>query len=194
MDDLQLEYLDLYLIHWPNPTKFRAQWEKINNESWKAMEEFQKAGRVRSIGLSNCHAHHIDAILKNAAVKPVVNQIRLCPGDTKDEVVKASLDRGLLLEAYSPLGGTSGTNLSTNILKDPLLLRLEQKYRKSAAQICLRWCLQRGFLPLPKSTSPKHIAANLDIFDFEMQEEDIKALNDLKGYPDPFPHPDKTTW
>ena len=158
------------------------------------MEEFYKAGRIRAIGLSNSHAHHIDAILKIAAVKPAVNQIRLCPGDTKDEMVKDSLERGMLLEAYSPMGGAPGTKFGANILKAPLLLELEQKYYKSAAQVCVRWCLQRGFLPLPKSSSAEHMASNLDVFDFSISEDDIKALNNLEGYPDPFPHPDETPW
>ena len=179
--DLQLDYLDLYLIHWPNPKNFRDNWEKNNSESWRAMEDLHKAGKIRALGLSNFHVHHIDSLLKTAAVKPAVNQIRLCPGDTKDELVKASLDRGLHLEAYSPFGGTVGGNGSNNILKAPLLIDLAKKYNKSAAQISLRWCLQRGFLPLPKSVNPINIAANLDVFNFELAEEDVKALSNLEG-------------
>ena len=192
LKDLQLDYLDLYLIHWPNPTRFRHDWQRYNAETWKAMEELHKAGKIRAIGLSNFFDHHMDALLEIATVKPAVNQVRLCPGDAKDKLVKASLERGMLLEAYSPLGGTTGTRSSTSITKAPLLLDLEKKYHKSPAQICLRWCLQKGFLPLPKSMTPAHIAANLEIFDFEMTDDDMKALSYLEGYPDPFPHPDET--
>ena len=190
--DLQLDYLDLFLIHWPNPQRFRDNWEKNNAESWRAMEDLLKAGKIRAIGVSNFLVHHLDALLKNAAVKPAVNQIRLCPGDAKDELVKASVDRGMLMEAYSPLGGTMKGSSSESVLKAPLLLELEKKYGKSGAQIAIRWCLQRGFLPLPKSVSPGHIASNLDVFNFELSDDDVKAISNLKGYPDPFPHPDKT--
>ena len=194
MKVLQLDYIDLYLIHWPNPVTFRHDWEKFYTETWKAIEEFYNAGRIRAIGLSNAYTHHLDAILKIAKVKPAVNQIRLCPGNTKKEVVKASLERGMLLEAYSPMGGTPGTKFGANILKSPLLLDLERKYNKSAAQICVRWCLQQDYLPLPKSSSAEHMAANINVFDFELSDDDVKILNNLEGYPDPFPHPDETSW
>ena len=192
LSDLQMEYMDLYLIHWPNPKRFRDQWEKNNAETWKAMEDLHKAGKIRAIGVSNFLPHHMDALLKNATVKPAVNQIRLCPGDPKAEVVKASIERGMLLEAYSPLGGTPGNDPAASLLKATLLLTMAEKYKKSAAQICVRWCLQLGYLPLPKSTSPEHIAANLAVFDFEISGDDMKALSNLEGYPDPFPHPDET--
>ena len=156
------------------------------------MEDLHKAGKIRALGVSNFFAHHLDALLKTASIKPAVNQIRLCPGDAKDELVKASLDRGLFLEAYSPLGGTVGGMGSNSILKAPLLLDLAGKYSKSAAQIALRWCLQRDFLPLPKSVTPAYIEANIKIFDFELSEDDVNALTNLAGYPDPFPHPDNT--
>jgi diketogulonate reductase-like aldo/keto reductase len=190
LQDLRLEYLDLYLIHWPNPVDYRNNWAESNLETWRAFEELYKEGKIRAIGISNFFIHHLDALLPKISIKPMVNQIRLCPGDTKDEVVKASIERGLLIEAYSPLGGSG----PENILKSPLLGELAKKYTKNAAQICIRWCLQRGFLPLPKSTSAKHIEANANVFDFEISEDDMGKLNSLKGYPDPFPHPDEITW
>jgi diketogulonate reductase-like aldo/keto reductase len=194
LGNLGLDYLDLYLIHWPNPIAFRNNWAESNAESWRAFEEAYKAGKLRAIGVSNFHAHHLDALLKNALVKPMVNQIRLAPGDYKDEVIRASRDRGLLLEAYSPLGGTVDGLRGTNLLKAPLLQELGKKYGKSPAQLCVRWCLQQDFLPLPKSTSAEHIAANTQVFDFEISREDIEALNRMPGFPDPFPHPDETTY
>jgi diketogulonate reductase-like aldo/keto reductase len=190
MKDLQLEYLDLYLIHWPNPVDYRDHWAESNAATWKAFEELYKAGRIRAIGVSNFHAHHLDALEKTAVIKPMVNQIRLCPGDTKEAVVKTSRDRGMLLEAYSPLGGTG----PENILKAPLLVDLAKKYNKSPAQISVRWCLQMEFLPLPKSVSADHIASNAAVFNFELSREDVKALSNLQGYPDPFPPPDEVTW
>jgi diketogulonate reductase-like aldo/keto reductase len=190
LNDLQTDYLDLYLIHWPNPIDYRNTWAESNAETWRAFEEFYKSGKIRAIGVSNFHAHHLDALEKTAAVKPMVNQIRICPGDTKDAVVKTSGERGLLVEAYSPFGGSG----PENILGAPLLKELAAKYNKTAPQICVRWCLERGFLPLPKSTSAAHIAANAGVFDFEMDKNDIEKLNGLQGYPDPFPHPDHITW
>lgn len=194
LKNLRLDYLDLYLIHWPNPVSVRDRWAEANAETWKAFEELYKAGRIRAIGVSNFYARHLDPLLRSAVVKPMVNQIRLCPGDTKDQVVKDSRDRGLLLEAYSPLGGSVGMSGDANILKAPLILDIARKYDKTAAQVCIRWCLQRGFLPLPKSTTPAHIASNGQVFDFEIADADMEKLDKLPGYPDPFPHPDQTTW
>jgi diketogulonate reductase-like aldo/keto reductase len=190
LSDLRLDYLDLYLIHWPNPVDYRSRWAESNLETWKAFEEFYGSGKIRAVGVSNFHARHLDALIPKVEIKPMVNQIRLCPGDVKYTVVKDSLDRGLFIEAYSPLGGSG----PENILRDPLLLELSGKYGKTPAQICVRWCLQHDFLPLPKSTVPDHITSNAKVFDFEIAEEDIKRLDELKGYPDPFPHPDNITW
>jgi diketogulonate reductase-like aldo/keto reductase len=190
LEDLQLEYLDLYLIHWPNPVDYRDRWKKSNEETWRAFEEFYNEGLIRSIGVSNFHAHHFDALLKTAKIKPMVNQIRLCPGDVKEKVVKDSLDRGIFIEAYSPLGGSG----SGSILRAPLIIHMAEKYNRNTAQICVRWCLQKGFLPLPKSTSKEHIKTNAQVFDFEISDDDIEKLDAMKGYSDPFPHPDETTW
>jgi diketogulonate reductase-like aldo/keto reductase len=192
MKKLGLDYLDLYLIHWPNPKKFRDTWQKANAETWKAFEEFYKAGRIKAIGVSNFHEHHLAALEKVAEIKPMVNQIRIAPGDVKKDVIKAAKDRGMLLEAYSPLGGTVGGMGDGNILKAPLLQELAKKYNKSSAQICVRWCLQQDFLPLPKSTSFEHIADNLKVLDFEIGSADIEALNTMPGYADPFQLPDQT--
>jgi len=190
LEDLQLDYLDLYLIHWPNPVAFRDRWAEMNSESWRAFEDQLEAGKIRAIGVSNFHANHLDALEKTAKVKPMVNQIRLCPSDTQPEVVKTSRERGILLEAYSPFGGSG----PANILKAPEVIGVAEKYGKNAAQARVRWCLQQGYLPLPKSTSAAHIKANTDVFDFELSAQDMDALNKLTGYESPFPHPDKTTW
>ena len=190
LSELQLDYLDLYLIHWPNPVSYRDRWAEMNSESWGAFEDLYKEGKIRAIGVSNFHAHHLEALEKTARVKPMVNQIRLCPGHTQDEVVAATVERGMLLEAYSPFGGSG----PANILKAPVVMKIAEKYGKTAAQVCVRWCLQLGFLPLPKSATPERIADNTKVFDFEIDDADIKALSGLTGYESPFPHPDKITW
>ena len=174
MDKLGLEYLDLFLIHWPNPLPFRSRWEEANAESWKAMEELAEAGRIRAIGISNFRRHHIEALLKTARIKPQVNQIRLCPGDTQDETVDYCRERQMVIEAYSPLG-------TGRIFDVPEMQALEKKYGRSIAQICIRWSLQCGWLPLPKSVTPERIRENLRVFDFDLAEEDVRLIAGLKG-------------
>ena len=171
---LGLDYVDLFLIHWPNPAMYRSHWEQANAESWKAMEELYEAGKIRAIGISNFCQRHIEALLKTAKIKPMVNQIRLCPGETQDELVDYCKAQGMVLEAYSPLG-------NGKIFEVPEMKALAEKYDKSIAQICIRWGLQRGYLPLPKSVTPSRIADNLKVFDFELSEEDVQLIADLKG-------------
>jgi len=173
MKKLSMEYLDLYLIHWPNPLKYRDRWQEANAGSWKAMEELYNAGRIRAIGLSNFRAHHIDALLETAKVKPMVNQIRLCPGQTQAELVAYCHDHQMLIEAYSPLG-------TGKIFGVPELKGLAQKYGKSVAQVAIRWSLQKGYLPLPKSMTPDYIRQNIDVFDFELSGEDVEMITGLE--------------
>ncbi|MCR4928305.1 MAG: aldo/keto reductase [Lachnospiraceae bacterium] len=171
---MQTSYIDLLLIHWPNPLSYRDRWQDANKETWKAMEELYEAGKVKAIGISNFRRHHIDALLESANIKPMVNQIRLCPGETQDDVVAYSRENGMILEAYSPLG--TGKIFSVSQMQV-----LSEKYGRSIAQICIRWSLQMGFLPLPKSVTPSRIEENLRVFDFELSDEDVKLIADLKG-------------
>lgn len=174
MKNLDMDYLDLYLIHWPNPIKYRDCWQEANAGSWKAFEELYVAGRIRSIGISNFHPRHIDELMKTATITPMVNQIRLCPGDTQDEVVDYCKARNILLEAYSPLGTGS-------VFEVPEMQDIARKYGKTIAQICIRWSLQMGFLPLPKSVTESRIKENAEVFDFELSAQDIQMISDLKG-------------
>ena len=174
MKKLDMDYLDLYLIHWPNPIDFRNNWEETNAGSWKAFEELYTAGRIRSIGISNFRKAHIETLLKTANISPMVNQIRLCPGDTQDEVVDYCLKKDMLLEAYSPLG-------IGKIFSVPEIQALAEKYDKSAAQICIRWSLERGYLPLPKSVTKSRIEENSKVFDFELDPSDVELIANLKG-------------
>ena len=183
MDKLGLEYLDLFLIHWPNPVHIRDRWQQANAESWKAMEELVEAGRVRAIGVSNFLPHHLNALFQTAKILPQVNQIRLCPGDTQDETVALCRDRQMVIEAYSPLG-------TGRIFEVPEMQELAKKYDRSIAQICVRWSLQRGYLPLPKSVTPSRIRENLKVFDFSLSDEDVQRIADLKGCVGYAPNPD----
>ena len=187
MKKLDMDYLDLFLIHWPNPINFRDNWQEANAGTWKAFEELYAAKRIRSIGISNFHPHHIKELMKTAKVAPMVNQIRLCPGDTQDEVVDYCRSQNILLEAYSPLG-------VGKIFEIPEMKALADKYGKSIAQICVKWSLQRGYLPLPKSVNPERIKANGEIFDFELEAADVQLIADLKGCVGYSANPDTITW
>lgn len=185
MEELSLSYLDLYLIHWPNPWRYRDRWQEANAGSWKAMEELYRAGRIRAIGLSNFMPHHIDALLETATVKPMVNQIRICPGDAQETVVDYCHAHQMLVEAYSPLG-------TGRIFDVPEMKAIAQKYGKTVAQVAIRWSLQRGFLPLPKSVTPRYIRENADVFDFELSDADMQTISSLDGVCGYAQDPDKT--
>ncbi len=187
MKNLDMDYLDLYLIHWPNPVKFRNEWQSANAGTWRAFEELYKAGRIRSIGISNFHPRHIDELMKTATIVPMVNQIRLCPGDTQDEVVNYCKERNIILEAYSPLG-------TGQLFEVPDMQSIAQKYGKTIAQVGLRWSLQKGYLPLPKAVGQAHIKENADIFDFELSAQDVQTISDLKGCCGYAQNPDLTTF
>lgn len=173
LSKLGLDYLDLYLIHWPNPLKFRDCWEEKNAESWKEMEDACKDGKIRAIGVSNFWEHHIEALLKTASIKPVVNQIKICPGQSQKKLVEYSKKLGMVVEGYSPLG--TGAIFSNEFMKS-----LSEKYKRSIAQICIRWSLQSGCVPLPKSVTESRIKENLNVFDFELDAEDIEKIANLK--------------
>ncbi|XKU94240.1 aldo/keto reductase [Lactobacillus acidophilus] len=182
--DLKLDYLDMYLIHWPNPSSMRDHWAEMNAESWRAMEEAVRAGKIRAIGVSNFRKHHLDALMETAEIKPVVNQTFLNPSDLQSEVVAENKNLDLLSEAYSPLG--TGGLLGNEVVKE-----VAANYGKSTAQVLIRWSLQHGFLPLPKSVHLEYIKANADVFDFEISPEDMTKLDNLHGVAGVANDPDK---
>ena len=184
---LGTDYLDLYLIHWPNPLQYRTIWQQATADTWRAFEELYKAGSIRAIGLSNFMPHHIDTLMRTATVEPMVNQLKLCPGVTQPEAVQYSQQHGILVEAYSPFG--TGT-----IFDVPQMKQIAERYGKSVGQVCLRWSLQNGLLPLPKSGSPKRISENAEIFDFELSAEDVNAISALKDCCGEAPEPDSITF
>ena len=183
LTDLGLDYLDLYLIHWPASSSQYDIWEKINLETWKALTELYKAGKIKSIGVSNFMPHHLEALMKTE-VPPMVNQIEYHPGLNQEETVDYCKKHGILVEAWSPLG--TGRMLNNETLKF-----IAGKYGKSVAQLCIRWCLQNGVLPLPKSVTPARIVENADVFDFDITAEDMSDINAMPYFGGSGLHPDK---
>ena len=186
LNDLQLDYLDLYLIHWPASQNQFKDWDNINLETWKAMTELYKAGKIKSIGVSNFMPHHLKSLMETE-VKPMVNQIEFHPGFMQEETVKYCNDNNILIEAWSPLG--TGKMLNNSTLKE-----IAAKYNKSAAQLCIRWCLQNNTLPLPKSVTSSRIKENTEIFDFNISDEDMKIINSMEYCGGSGHHPDKVSF
>ena len=168
INDLGVQYLDMFLIHWPQSTP-DADWKPVLKETWKAMERLYEDCAVRAIGVSNHLPHHLLHILRDCNVRPMVNQLEFHPGYTQAATTSFCVNQGIQVEALSPLG-------RTRVLEDPLILELARKYGKTPAQICLRFCLQSNILPLPKSSSPERMKQNLELFDFDIELEDIFRL------------------
>lgn len=183
MENLGLDYLDLYLIHWPAAAHQYDNWEEVNRQTWRALVELYRAGRVKAIGVSNFLPHHLRALLESEVV-PMVDQIEFHPGCQQKETLACCREHGILVEAWSPLG-------RGRVLGEPLLKELGQKYGKSPAQICLRWCLDQGVLPLPKSVTPARIQENLDVFDFALSPEDLARMAALPPFGGSGHDPDK---
>lgn len=171
LKNLDTDYLDLYLIHWPRHT-LDGEWKQTCIDTWKAMEELYEAGRVRAIGLSNFLPHHMDVIFDNCNIKPMVNQLEVHPGYTQEAAIRYCQERDILVQAWSPLG-------RQRVLEEPLLIELAAKYDVTPAQICLRFLLQRGINPIPKASSFERMRNNMDIFDFSITTEDMHRLNTL---------------
>lgn len=169
LDKLKLDYVDLYLIHWPANSKNYDNWQKANAETWRAMEELQSEGKIKSIGVSNFWKEHLDALLQTAKVVPAVNQIEFHPGYWQPEVTERCNDLSILVEAWSPLA-------RGKILQNDVLKRIAEKHNKTISQITLRWILQMGALPIPKSTTKDRILENLEVFDFELDSKDVAAI------------------
>ncbi|MFC9504653.1 aldo/keto reductase [Streptomyces sp. NPDC057002] len=163
---LGLEYVDLYLIHWPLPRVDRYV------DSWKAMIKLREEGLVRSIGVSNFTAAHIERLEKETGVLPSVNQIELHPFLPQEELRAFHAGKGIVTESWSPLGR------GTPLLRDPAVARIAEAHGVSAGQVVLRWHTQLGAVPIPKSANPERQRANLDVFAFELSEDELRTVAD----------------
>ncbi len=164
--NLNIDYVDLYLIHWP-VTGRRV-------ESWKALEKLYGEGIVKAIGVSNYTIRHLQETLNNSEIKPAVNQVEMHPFLYQKDLIDFCEKHDVKIEAYSPL--TRGTKF-----KDPVILSIVEKYGKTAPQIMIRWALQNDFVVLPKSVHKNRIKENSEVFDFEISEADMKMLNELNN-------------
>ena len=166
MNKLDLEYLDLYLIHWPVPAQRKYK------ETWKALENLYIDGRIRAIGVSNFHVHHLKDLMADCKVVPMVNQVEYHPKLTQVELHEFCKEHNIQLEAWSPL-------MQGKLLDDPTLIKIGEKYNKSVAQVILRWDIQNQVVTIPKSVKSRRIKENADIFDFELSQDDMNQISDL---------------
>lgn len=172
LDQLQTDYLDLYLIHWPHDRKYFDNWEEMNLETWRAFEKLYRDGTVKAIGVSNFRPRHLKNIIAHAEIMPMVDQVEVHPGMPQDEIISFCREYNMAVEGWSPLS-------TGRIFSVPEIKEIAEQYRKSIAQICLRWSVQRGVIPLPKSVTPSRILENSQIFDFEIAEKDMQRISAL---------------
>ena len=174
LEKMGLEYLDLYLIHWPVEGKY--------TETWRALEDLYKEGKIKAIGVSNFQISHLENLLKAAEVKPMINQIELHPKLAQTELRAFAAKHNMHIEAWAPL-------MQGGLFENEVLTEMAEKHGKSIAQIVLRWHLQNGIIVIPKSTKPHRIEENADLFDFELSQQDMELIDslneDLRVGPDP---------
>lgn len=163
LNNLQVDYIDLYLIHWPN---------KLNAETWRAFEHLYETKKVKAIGVCNFKVEHLEELKKTAKIMPMVNQVEIHPFSTKNNIINYCKDNNIKVVAWSPIS-------RGRVLSNDLMIDLSQKYKKSIVQIVLRWHMQKGVIPIPKSSNENRIKENIDIFDFEISSEDMKAIDSL---------------
>ena len=173
--ELGTDYLDLYLIHWPaNEKQFGQEAAALNLDTWRAFEDLYKVGKIKAIGVSNFMPNHLEALLAQAEIKPMVNQIEVHPGWPQTEAIRYCQRNDILVEAWAPLGEAAA-------LSNPVLAKIAAKYDHTPAQVCLRWEIQQGILPLPKSVHKERMAENTKLFDFELTEDEMDIIGALRN-------------
>ncbi len=171
LNDLQLDYLDLYLIHWPRPVKYHDNYIEKNIESWKAMEDLYKQGKVRAIGVSNFKIHHMEEIMKNCEIKPMVNQIEFHPSCLEKEIRDFCKKENIIVTGYSPLA-------NGKVFECKELVEFSEKYGVSIAQLCIKYALQHNVIPLVKSVTKERIKANLNL-NFTITDKDMEKIDKI---------------
>lgn len=169
---LKTDYLDLYLIHWPASPKLHKDWKEINADTWRGMESLYQDGAVRAIGVCNFKAHHLAELKKTAKIMPMVNQMEFHPGMMQEDTVSFCKEQGIAIEASSPLG-------NGQILENEMLRGIAEKKKKTTAQICLRWALQKDIVVIPKTVKQNRLLENINIFDFELDKQEEEMIDKI---------------
>ena len=164
---LNVDYIDLYLIHWPNPKQGKFV------EAWTALIDAQKAGLLKSIGVCNFLPEHIDTLEQETGVLPAINQIELHPYFNQQDVIDYHREKGIVIQAWSPIGRAS------NVINDETIATIAEKDNKSIPQVILKWHVQNGIVPIPKATSNQRQLENINIFDFSLDDEEMVKINNL---------------
>jgi 2,5-diketo-D-gluconate reductase A len=180
---LDFDYVDLFLIHWPLPTRYDGDYVS----TWDTLTEFYRDGRARSIGVSNFQAHHLRRLHQESDVPPAVDQFEVHPYLTQDDLRNFCAEHQIAIEAWSPIA-------RGNLLDDPTIDEIARRYGKTPAQVVLRWHIERGDIVFPKSVTPARIRENIGIFDFELSGEDVEAISALNRNERTGPDPDKFDW
>lgn len=184
LEKLRLDYLDLYLIHWPAARGKKEEYDKINIDTWRALEYLYKNGKIKAIGVSNFLIHHLKPLLETCEIKPMVNQIEYHPGQMQKDIVEYCINNNILVEAWSPLG-------TGKMLENMKLQEIVKKYNKSVAQLCIRWCMQNKVLPITKTININRMLENIKVFDFNIVEKDMKEINNIPYFAGSGLHPDE---
>lgn len=178
------DYIDLYLIHWPLPEAGYKDWKVLDFDTWQTLEKLYDQGIVRAIGVSNFLPHHLMNLLDSCEIIPAVNQIEFHPGYSQEATLNFCKENNILVQAWSPLG-------RTRVLNDELICELSEKYGRSPAQICIKYALQRGVMPIVKTTSRERMAQNLDMDSFCISEEDMMKIISMPPVGWSGEHPDR---
>lgn len=169
---MKTDYLDIYLVHWPASMKLYSDWAEINAETWRGMEQLYKEGLVRAIGVCNFKVHHLEELKKMAKVMPLINQIEFHPGMNQQDILTYCSNEQIQIEASSPLG-------NGQVLTNDRLIGIAGGKKKSVAQVCLRWGLQKGAIVIPKTSNVNRLAENLDVYDFELTEKEMILIDNI---------------
>lgn len=184
LEKLDTDYIDLYLIHWPLRSPEDKDWKEIDVETWKAMEELYLEGKIRAIGLSNFLPHHIENLLENCEIVPMLNQLEIHPGNMQEAAVRYCQEKGIFVQAYRPIG-------RGQLFEDVLLKELAEKYQVSIPKLCLRYEYQRGFAAIPKASTREKMMDNLNLFDFEISKTDMYRIDTMPPLGWSGEHPDR---
>ena len=184
LENLESEYIDVFMIHWPRPDLTRTDWKELDLETWQALEEFYEQGKIRALGFSNFLPYHAENIIKNSKIFPAIAQLEFHAGHTQTFALNYYREKKILLQAWSPIA-------RGRVAEDELIIELANKYHVTAAQICLRFCVEEGVMPLPKASSPERLKENLSVLDFEISPEDVSRIENMPPLGWGGEHPDR---